>query len=41
MKLGRDRRAQYHEARLLGDIQAIARGPRRMAKCAERRMVRE
>jgi hypothetical protein len=32
------RRALYHEARLLGDAQAVARGPRVIMKRAERRL---
>lgn len=37
MNLWRVRRALYHEARFLGDVQAIARGPKAIAKRAERR----
>jgi hypothetical protein len=38
MNLWRVRRALYHEARLLGNVQAIAKGPKAMAKRAERRL---
>ena len=37
MNLWRVRRTLYREARLLGDVQAIAKGPTAIAKRAERR----
>jgi hypothetical protein len=38
LNLWRVRRALYHEARFLGDVQAVTRGPKAVLKRAERRL---
>ena len=38
MNLWRVRRALYHEARVLGDVRAITKGPTAIMKRAERRL---
>ncbi len=38
MNLCRVRRSLYREASILGDVQAVARGPKAMVKRAERRL---
>ena len=38
MNLWRVWRSLYHEARVLGDVQAIARDPKALVKRAERRL---